>query len=109
VNSVGHYTVTRRKKPVGLEKLKLAPGLCTGKAKIATRRQYEESLHWQFVPSSGKTERATTAPVLGDGETQTIRPTFLHKKANNVMLFQFFSFIFLKSQSLSQQFASQIP
>lgn len=90
MNSVRHYTVTRWKKPVGLEKAKLAPGLYTGKAKIATRLQYEENLHWQFVPSSVKTERATTAPVLGDGETQNIRPTFSHKKSSDVILFTFF-------------------
>lgn len=36
-NSVRHYTATRRRKPVALEKLKLGPVLDTGKAKIATR------------------------------------------------------------------------
>ena len=80
---------TRRKKAVALEKLKLAPVLDTGNPKIAIRLRYEENLHWQFVPSSGKTERATTAPVLGDGETRTIPPTFLYKNASNVILFAF--------------------
>jgi len=96
LNSVRHYTATHRKKPVALEKLKLAPVLDTGNLKIAARLRYEENLHWQFVPNSGKTERATTAPVLGDGETQTIRPTFMHKNASNLILFALFSFLFLK-------------
>lgn len=71
-------------------KTQLASVLDTGNPKIATRLRYEKNLRWQFVPRSGKTERATTAPVLGDGETQTIRPTFLHKNASNVILFALF-------------------
>jgi len=89
VNSVRYYTATGRKKPVALEKLKLAPVLDMGKPKMATR---------QLVPSSGNTERATTAPMLGDGETKTIRPTSLLKNVSNVILFAFFPpFLFLKS------------
>ena len=53
-------------------------------------------MHWQFVLNSGKTERANTAPALGDGETQTTCPTLLHKKASNV-IFALFSFLFFKS------------
>jgi hypothetical protein len=103
VHSVHHYTATHRKNRVALEKLKLAPVLDTGNPKIATRLRYEKNLHWQFVPSSGKNERTTTAPLLGDGETQTIRPTFLHKNASNVILFAIFPLSLPSITSLSQQ------